>query len=634
MIRDEADVIEAWTFHQLELFDYVLVADHGSVDGTLEFLREVSRAIPRLRLVEYKQPTYDQHVVLNVLRRMAVNDLADLEWVFVLDADEFLTFADKQSFVETLSSVESYDVLTFHWRNSYPRHPGPIGQSIDGYRDRSPSPFGKVAIRRNIAADADYAITQGAHNVAHRLMGQIEGFAFGELIHLPIRSQEQARSKILQGCDSYLSAPDYDPRQGHHWFDILNRMMVDGQSGWSFAPALVHQYGIANNARDIDVAMQNFDRFHHHLPMISVPATLAKAVGLLDGHRPIEIPHQNRILERIARRGFLKHENFDVIEDEIRELTDFGNRTFPALADATPAPVTSDALVDALQSAFWPIEHRPGSAWGEHIPFLFSVLTLLKPRRLVELGVHNGASFLAACQAVRHLQTESECVAVDNWIGDAHAGTHSSSVFSDFRNNLAQYKEFAGYLRMNFSEALPQFAEGSIDLLHIDGFHTAEAVRRDFDQWIGKMSDQGVILFHDTNEFRSDFGVWRFWRKIREQYPHVEFGHSHGLGVLVVGKNSPLTKSMTDTVFGLLSVRANEFLQVIFGNVGRLSWAPKPVASPPPTAPAVAPVDVTGLNSRIAELEHQLHKYNKSIYGRARRSIRRIRMRAKGSKST
>ena len=362
MIRDEADVIEAWTFHQLELFDYVLVADHGSVDGTLEFLREVSRAIPRLRLVEYKQPTYDQHVVLNVLRRMAVNDLADLEWVFVLDADEFLTFADKQSFVETLSSVESYDVLTFHWRNSYPRHPGPIGQSIDGYRDRSPSPFGKVAIRRNIAADADYAITQGAHNVAHRLMGQIEGFAFGELIHLPIRSQEQARSKILQGCDSYLSTPDYDPRQGHHWFDILNRMMVDGQSGWSFAPALVHQYGIANNARDIDVAMQNFDRFHHHLPMISVPATLAKAVGLLDGHRPIEIPHQNRILERIARRGFLKHENFDVIEDEIRELTDFGNRTFPALADATPAPVTSDALVDALQSAFWPIEHRPGSA--------------------------------------------------------------------------------------------------------------------------------------------------------------------------------------------------------------------------------------------------------------------------------
>lgn len=335
----------------------------------------------------------------------------------------------------------------------------------------------------------------------------------------------------------------------------------------------------------------------------------------------------------VGRRGLLKHENFALVDGEIREITDYTERAFPRQPDAIPSPITNDAVVDALQAAFWPIEHHSLTAWGEHIPFMFSAFTLLKPRRFVELGVHNGASFFAACQAVQRQQLACECIAIDGWIGDVHAGEHDSSIFGEFCRDIASYRDFAGYLRMNFEEALSKFADGSIDLLHIDGLHTADAVRRDFDQWIGKMSDQGVILFHDTNEFKADFGVWRFWRKIREQYPHIEFDHGHGLGVLVVGKKSALQEKAKETELALLSPIANELVQVIFGNVGRLNWAASApvVHNPPPPAPTFDPA---GLHSRIADLEYQLQKYNKSIYGRARRALRRIRTRIKGRTSS
>jgi glycosyltransferase involved in cell wall biosynthesis/uncharacterized coiled-coil protein SlyX len=94
-------------------------------------------------------------------------------------------------------------------------------------------------------------------------------------------------------------------------------------------------------------------------------------------------------------------------------------------------------------------------------------------------------------------------------------------------------------MRMTFNEALEYFNDGSIDLLHIDGYHTYEAIKLDVESWLPKMSDRGVILLHDTQVRRDEFGAWKLWEAISNSYPSYEFKFGYGLGVLAVGKNVP-----------------------------------------------------------------------------------------------
>ena len=71
-----------------------------------------------------------------------------------------------------------------------------------------------------------------------------------------------------------------------------------------------------------------------------------------------------------------------------------------------------------------------------------------------------------------------------------------------------------------------------MDLLHIDGQHTYDAIRHDFENWFPKVRPGGVVLLHDTAARHAEFQVWKLWEELARQYPHLEFHHSWGLGVL------------------------------------------------------------------------------------------------------
>ncbi|GGI36992.1 hypothetical protein GCM10010988_11720 [Cnuibacter physcomitrellae] len=180
------------------------------------------------------------------------------------------------------------------------------------------------------------------------------------------------------------------------------------------------------------------------------------------------------------------------------------------------------------------------SAWYGHVPFGHWLVGAVRPDLLVELGTHNGVSFSSFCDAVIAAGLPTTCYAVDTWAGDFQAGEYGEDVWVDWSAFCARrYGDFTHLLRTTFDEAAEQFSPGSIDLLHIDGLHTYEAVRNDVDRWLPKVSSRGVVIMHDIAERDREFGVWRVWDELKAAYPSFEFHHEHGLGVLAVGADVP-----------------------------------------------------------------------------------------------
>ena len=179
-------------------------------------------------------------------------------------------------------------------------------------------------------------------------------------------------------------------------------------------------------------------------------------------------------------------------------------------------------------------------SWHGHIPFAFWIIEAVAPRTVVELGTHKGDSFASLCQRVKEVGLDATCYAVDTWVGDEHSGLYGEEVFNEVSDYFGHhFHGIAKLMRMYFADALEFFEDGSVDLLHIDGFHTYEAVSEDFEEWLPKISSEGIVMLHDIAVRERGFGVWRFWEELTRRYPSISFSHSRGLGVVAVGEKVP-----------------------------------------------------------------------------------------------
>ena len=109
------------------------------------------------------------------------------------------------------------------------------------------------------------------------------------------------------------------------------------------------------------------------------------------------------------------------------------------------------------------------------------------------------------------------------------------------RYNNEHFVGFSRSIQSTFGDAPDSFADGSIDLLHIDGRRSYEAVKCDFKSWFPKLSGHAAVFFHKTNIGERESGGWKFFLELSQQYSGRSFSffHSNGLSVLILGGDAP-----------------------------------------------------------------------------------------------
>lgn len=177
--------------------------------------------------------------------------------------------------------------------------------------------------------------------------------------------------------------------------------------------------------------------------------------------------------------------------------------------------------------------------WSGHRRFIYDFIVNLAPKTIVELGSFYGCSTFAIGQAIKDYCLGSVIWAVDFWdvIEDYTAASYQEDIYGSFLKVLKKcYGDYIKPLKMTFSAAREQFAIQSIDVLHIDGSHHYNDVKRDFEEWFPVVKKTGIILFHDIDDILVDgkiMGSHIFWKEIKEKYKNtLEFNFSCGLGIL------------------------------------------------------------------------------------------------------
>jgi predicted O-methyltransferase YrrM len=191
------------------------------------------------------------------------------------------------------------------------------------------------------------------------------------------------------------------------------------------------------------------------------------------------------------------------------------------------------------------LDDIPATAWDGHRQFAEWLVSYTKPDVIVDLGTNWG--FSAFCFAMPRI---GKVYTIDNFIGDDFVGTDHGKTMFDYVVSKRE-KLFLGdnieIINGDFNEVSKDW-DKKIDILHIDGSHYYEDVKNDYETWSKFVSDDGVILFHDTcvEDSGVKYGVEKFFKEI--DLPKCNFTHCFGLGV--VSKNQKLIEHIRKT-FGI-----------------------------------------------------------------------------------
>lgn len=169
-----------------------------------------------------------------------------------------------------------------------------------------------------------------------------------------------------------------------------------------------------------------------------------------------------------------------------------------------------------------PARWTQAASGRQHLPFLFYLVSALRPRVLVEVGTTDGDLYCGFCQIIATEKLPTRCSAFPaHPLQLAGLRAYHDSLYGGFSQLLTQAAAGAS------NKWADKWADGSIDLLHLVGdVH-------EFTGWLPKLSERGIAVISSLNSLSG--AAAEAWQRAKAQYPHFTFPHDGALGLLAVG---------------------------------------------------------------------------------------------------
>ena len=196
----------------------------------------------------------------------------------------------------------------------------------------------------------------------------------------------------------------------------------------------------------------------------------------------------------------------------------------------TPQVVMTD-LFDRKLSLIQPWQYQ-----NEFSKLLEHYYTL-KPTKVMEIGTANGGTLFAHCKLANNNAT---VISVDLPGGNFGGGYPDWKIplYNEFaKNNQKMHLIRASSHDQGTFELIKNILkEELLDYIFIDGDHTYNGVKKDFELYYPLVKVGGTIAFHDIALHKdSSCQVDKFWREIKSNYKHIEFLNDQGDGKFGIG---------------------------------------------------------------------------------------------------
>lgn len=181
------------------------------------------------------------------------------------------------------------------------------------------------------------------------------------------------------------------------------------------------------------------------------------------------------------------------------------------------------------------------SGLGDSAWLLYGLTRSMKPQVCVEIGSARGKSACAVGLALRR-NGGGKLYAIDPHRPTNWNDTGSVDSFAIIMENLqkAGVSQYVEILRQP-SDVAAQGWDQKIDLIFIDGDHSYEGVKADWELFLPHLNEFGVVVFHDTlwdlqpdpKIARADMGVPRFVEELRAAgYPVLTIDQNFGVSLV------------------------------------------------------------------------------------------------------